>query len=119
MQDYRYRRAFARACCALLALMALGGLPPVPVTHAAPGERCFAETGQCISGRFLEYWEQNGGLAVLGLRITPARPERNRDTGDTYLTQWFERNRFERHPENQAPYDVLLGQFGRRILGSR
>jgi hypothetical protein len=33
--------------------------------------------------------------------------------------QYFERARFEYHPENPAPYDILLGQFGRQILGSR
>ena len=31
--------------------------------------------------------------------------------------QYFERVRLEYHPENAAPYDVLLGQFGRRIHG--
>jgi hypothetical protein len=31
--------------------------------------------------------------------------------------QYFERARFEYHPENADPQDqVLLGQFGRRIL---
>jgi hypothetical protein len=30
--------------------------------------------------------------------------------------QYFERARFEHHPENAPPYDVLLGQFGRSIL---
>jgi hypothetical protein len=29
--------------------------------------------------------------------------------------QYFERTRLEYHPENAAPNDVLLGQFGRRI----
>ena len=77
---------------------------------AAP--RCFAETNQCIDGRFRTYWEQNGGLAVFGFPITPQREERNRDTGRVYQTQWFERNRFELHPENAAPYDVLLGRLG-------
>jgi hypothetical protein len=66
----------------------------------------------CIEGRFREYWEQNGGLPVFGYPTTPARPEANRDTGQTYLTQWFERNRFELHPENARPYDVLLGRLG-------
>jgi hypothetical protein len=51
-------------------------------------------------------------LAVFGLPITAEREERNRETGKTYLTQWFERNRFEIHPENQRPYDVLLGRLG-------
>jgi hypothetical protein len=32
--------------------------------------------------------------------------------------QYFERARFELHPDNAPPYDVLLGQFGRRIVGA-
>ena len=32
--------------------------------------------------------------------------------GKIYKTQWFERARFEEHPENKAPYDVLLGLLG-------
>jgi hypothetical protein len=66
----------------------------------------------CIEGRFRQYWEQNGGLPVFGYPITSARQEVNRDTGRSYLTQWFERNRFELHPEKQPPYDVLLGRLG-------
>jgi hypothetical protein len=87
-------------------------LPGTQTVRAAEGDRCFPETGHCISGRFREYWERNGGLAVFGYPIGPAVEERNRDTGKTYLTQWFERNRFELHPENRAPYDVLLGRLG-------
>ncbi len=74
--------------------------------------RSFPETGHSISDRFLQYWEGNGGLAVYGYPISEAVNETNRDTGKTYLTQWFERNRFELHPENRPPYDVLLGRLG-------
>src|SRR4029078_6880166 len=74
--------------------------------------QCFPETNQCISGRFRQYWEQNGGLAVFGYPISSAHEERNADTGKSYLTQWFERNRCEAHPENTVPYDVLLGRLG-------
>ncbi|MGN6812802.1 MAG: hypothetical protein ACTHMP_18215, partial [Thermomicrobiales bacterium] len=38
------------------------------------------------------------------------------EDGNTYVVQYFERARFEHHPENQPPYNILLGQFGRRIL---
>jgi hypothetical protein len=81
----------------------------------AQGSRlCFDVPGisNCIEGRFRVYWEQNGGLAVFGYPISAADNERNRDTGQTYFTQWFERNRFELHPENAPPYDVLLGRLG-------
>src|SRR5687767_9649791 len=96
----------------IVALALLAGLALPGTAARAASQRCFQETNQCISGRFLEYWEQNGGLAVFGYPVTPARDELNWDTGQTYLTQWFERNRFELHPENQAPYDVLLGRLG-------
>lgn len=79
---------------------------------AQSAEQCFTETQQCVNGRFREYWNQNGGLPVFGFPITAAADEQNRDTGQSYLTQWFERNRFERHAENKAPYDVLLGRLG-------
>ncbi|HEU5102732.1 MAG TPA: hypothetical protein VFU22_27110, partial [Roseiflexaceae bacterium] len=51
-------------------------------------------------------------LAVFGYPIAAPSPEINRDDGQPYQTQWFERNRFELHPENTAPYDVLLGRLG-------
>jgi hypothetical protein len=109
-----------RALSIVVALLVLAALfmPGTSLAQAAD-EQCFAQTGQCLSGRFLEYWEQNGGLAVFGYPITPARSERNPDTGQTYLTQWFERNRFELHPENAAPYDVLLGRLGDGLLRQR
>ena len=76
----------------MLLALAAGGLPTR--VARAQAERCFPETGYCISGRFRTYWEQNGGLPVFGLPITPARNETNPETGQTRLTQWFERNRF-------------------------
>jgi hypothetical protein len=85
---------------------------PSNAATAQTTERCFTETGFCIVGRFRAYWEQNGGLAVFGYPITEARRELNRETGGLFLTQWFERTRFEAHPENQPPYDVLLGRIG-------
>lgn len=108
---------YRRLCFGLLVLMTL--FVPTPATQAASPERCFSETNQCISGRFRQYWEQNGGLAVFGFPIGPAQGEVNRDSGQTYLTQWFERNRFELHPENQFPYDVLLGRLGDDLLRQR
>ena len=92
-------------------VLAVAGLPATAVL-AQPGRECFQETNQCIEGRFLEYWRENGGLAVFGFPIGPPRMEINRDTQQSFLTQWFERNRFELHPENRRPYDVLLGRLG-------
>ena len=98
----------------LLTLLAAGMLAP-RLSQAQAGPLCFPEAPKitnCIEGRFREYWEQNGGLLVFGYPISAATNEVNRDTGQTYLTQWFERHRFELHPENRPPYDVLLGRLG-------
>ncbi len=101
-------------CLLALGLFALSLAPTPPAAAAA--ERCFPETGQCLSGRFLSFWEEQGGLPVFGFPTTPARVERSRDDGQPYLTQWFERVRFELHPELAPPYDVLLGRIGAERL---
>ncbi|MEO5951914.1 MAG: sortase, partial [Chloroflexia bacterium] len=59
-----------------------------------------------------------GGLAQFGYPISEEFVETLED-GKPYTVQYFERARFELHPENAAPYTILLGQFGRRILGDR
>jgi len=74
----------------------------------------FAETGKCLQGRFLTYWHAHGGLAVNGFPLSNEFTEVLED-GKPYTVQYFERVRMEYHPENQPPYDVLLGQFGRRL----
>jgi hypothetical protein len=103
-----WMRCIAGFVTTLIAFLVVPGHYTV---HAAD-ERCFPQTGQCISGRFRTFWEQNGGLEVFGYPLTSATPVVNHETGQTYLTQVFERNRFEAHPENAAPYDVLLGRLG-------
>lgn len=75
----------------------------------------FPETGHNLSGKFLEYWQNHGGLAVHGYPITEAAMERSTN-GKEYLVQWFERSRIELHPENAGtPYEVLLGLLGRQL----
>jgi hypothetical protein len=89
--------------------------PPAP---REPGARYFEETGHNLSGGFRTYWETRGGLAQFGFPISEVFSETLED-GNTYRVQYFERARFEYHPENAPPYDILLGQFGRRILAWR
>jgi glucose/arabinose dehydrogenase len=44
--------------------------------------------------------------------------EKNPTDGKTYIVQYFERNRFEYHPENKGtPYEVLLGLLGTQLGG--
>ena len=82
----------------------------LPSAHAQANQLCFPETGQCISGRIQQFWEQNGRLKVFGFPVAPQAEELVE--GKPLQVQWFERNRLELHPENTAPYDVLLGRLG-------
>ena len=76
----------------------------------------FPETQKTVSGHFLAYWQQNGGLATFGLPLDEARMEYNNAANGYFLTQWFERARFEYHPENRGtPYEVLLGLLGSEL----
>src|SRR5215213_7352353 len=93
-----------------LGVVVLIGLAGVSSAQAQQNERCFPETGACISGRIREFWEQNGGLAVFGLPLGPQQQETLE--GKPLQAQWFERVRLELHPENARPYDVLLGRLG-------
>jgi hypothetical protein len=88
--------------------------PPTSTQPAPSGERCFDETGYCVQGRLLQYWNANGALPVFGLPITAQ--QREEIEGQALETQWFERNRLELHPENTPPYDVLLGRLGVDVL---
>lgn len=82
--------------------------PPLP----SPAHY-FAETGHNVSGAFKLYWETHGGLFVHGYPITEPFEEKNPIDNKSYLVQYFERSRFELHPENAgSPHEVLLGLLG-------
>jgi peptide/nickel transport system substrate-binding protein len=76
-----------------------------------------------VAGRFLEIWSARGNdqanTYVNGLPITARRPEISTEDGKVYETQWFERAKYEAHPENKAPYDVLLGRLGSNFVEGR
>jgi peptide/nickel transport system substrate-binding protein len=99
-----------------LAVMALPkGAAAAP---AQQGSRQFkvGNNTYTVSGRILEVWQ--GGrsdadaIYINGLPISDLHQEQSLTDGKIYGTQWFERARFELHPENQKPYDVLLGLLG-------
>jgi hypothetical protein len=91
--------------------------PADPPVTAKPGARFFPETGHNVDGGFLAYWVGQGGLAQFGYPLSEVFREKLED-GQEYEVQYFERARFEYHRENAAPNDVLLGQFGRRLLNA-
>ncbi len=89
-------------------------------TAPVPGGLLFKETGHTLTGKFLQFWQNNGGLAMFGLPLTDPFMERSPVDGQTYQVQYFERNRFELHPENAGtPYEVELGLLGSQYLRVR
>ena len=104
---------------AFVATFALSGWVPSSAAASAITCETFPLTGKTVCGRFLEYWQANGGLAQQGYPITDEFIETNPTDGKQYLTQYFQRARFEYHPENAAPYDVLLGLLGREQLQAK
>ena len=104
-----------RLLLALALLLITFALPPARPAAAAP--RCFPEAApvitDCIDGRIADFWAAQGGLPVFGYPLSPARQE------GAVTAQLFERARLEHHPENPAPYDILLGRLGADILAAR
>jgi len=77
-----------------------GGNPNPNCTHYAP-------TGHWLCHGFRAYWQSHGGLDIFGYPISEEFTENG------YTVQYFERARFEYHPENHAPWDILGGHLGR------
>jgi hypothetical protein len=87
-------------------------VPPLPPQDEQDDDaiRCFNETGYCIQGAILDYWERNGGLPVFGYPIAPV----NIETIDGWSgpVQWFQRDRLEDH----GAQGVLAGRLGADLL---
>lgn len=67
----------------------------------------FQETGHRLSSGFRTFWEENGGLPIFGYPLS----EEFKENGLT--VQYFERARFEWHPENQGTlFEIQLGHLG-------
>ncbi|HWQ12356.1 MAG TPA: hypothetical protein VNL77_06120 [Roseiflexaceae bacterium] len=101
-------RTITHAALAVLLALALA-----PAAAQNSGERCFPETGHCISGAIREYWERNGGLAVFGYPIGPQQIETVEGVWRGPV-QWFERDRLEDHANEGL--GVLAGRLGARFL---
>lgn len=99
-----------------------------PTGEADEGCRYFPETDHYVCGEVLAMWQANGlemdgepgfsdaeSLALFGLPISALQPEELGD-GKWYHVQWFERARFEIHPENEPPFNVLLGLLGSEVF---
>jgi hypothetical protein len=95
-------------CVALLAGLTAGAAP-LGVVHAQSPQsqsQYFQETRHNVSGDFLNFFNQYGGLKVFGYPITGVFDWQGR------RVQYFQKARMELHPENPYPYRVQLGLLG-------
>ncbi|MBX0326503.1 VanW family protein [Oscillochloris sp. ZM17-4] len=82
-----------------------------------PARTFFPQSGHSLGGAFGWFWQTRGGLGVFGYPISEEFEEWDEAAGQVFLVQYFERARFEYHPENAGtPYEVQLGSLGRQLL---
>jgi dienelactone hydrolase len=87
---------------------------PQSAVRLTGGEKCFPETGRCMHGVFLGYWQTRGGVAQFGYPVTDELNEGGR------VVQYTERARFEFHPElRDTPSEVLLSRLGADLVAGR
>ncbi len=73
----------------------------------------FPTTGYTVAQPFLDFWNDQGALAQLGLPISFSFIERNDADSKMYCVQYFERARLEYHPEQSSrQHQVMLGLVG-------
>jgi outer membrane protein assembly factor BamB len=95
---------------------------PVATPVANAGDvRFFPEVSHTARGPFLRYFNENGGLDRFGYPISEQLQEQNNDgTGHLYTVQYFQRARFEYHPESAGtPFEIQLGLLGDQVLNDR
>lgn len=71
-----------------------------------PNWTYYPQTQHYLSYGFRDFWQASGGLPVFGYPLTEEFSQRG------VTTQYFERQRFEYHPDNPVPYKVELGLLG-------
>src|SRR5258708_7070981 len=106
----------AAAFITLLALVSLNSSAQVRPAAAQSDCQTFPQTGMTVCGKFLQYWNNNGGLVQQGYPISNEFQEVSDVDGKSYTVQYFERAEFELHPENKPPFDVELTLLGSLTL---
>lgn len=82
--------------------------PGIELPHSAsfPACRSFPETGFEVCYSFLEFFNENGGVAQFGYPIS------NFEVHDGLIVQYFQRSRFEWHPALPPGQRVAVGDLG-------
>jgi lipoprotein-anchoring transpeptidase ErfK/SrfK len=94
-------------------------LPSATFTVDPDDHRFFPESGHTLRYSFKLAWEKNGGLARYGLPLSEEFAEVSPLDGKVYTTQYFERARFEYHPETASNHSVVLTPLGKMVAAAR
>lgn len=103
----------------LAMLLAATMLVPARPAQAAPapadgnGFVYFPETGHNVGMKIKRFYDAHGGLEIFGLPLTEVISE------DGMQVQYFERARFELHPELPPEFRVSLTRLGARLTEGR
>jgi hypothetical protein len=84
--------------------------PVVSSAKGSPGCRFFTEARFQVCYAFLDYFDAYGGIDQFGFPIS------NLETHDGFTVQYFQRARFEWHPELPSGQRVVLTDVGRRYF---
>jgi hypothetical protein len=86
---------------------------PGEVTAQTDGARYFPETGHWVTGEFLRAYDSVADpLLVYGYPITDAFPSQSSTQNPNLVVQYFQRVRFEQHPENPPELHVIISPLG-------
>jgi hypothetical protein len=84
-------------------------LSTLPAWAQGDETRYFEETRFNVSGKFLEFYDRNGGLAIFGYPLTRVLTENGRQV------QYFQRVRMERHVDDQRRPFIQIGMLGEQL----
>lgn len=108
----RLRRWYVLKILIMVLVAAVLLVPSATAVRASgPDARYFAQTGHTVRGAFLFFFDAHGGVDVFGYPLTEEILE------DGRIVQYFQRARFEWHPDNPQRYRVQLGLLGQQIHG--
>lgn len=88
---------------------------PVPQGVADENTTYFSQTGHNLRFGFRAFWQRNGGVRAFGYPLSEEFQEISPDDGKEYTVQYFERAKFEYHPETPAQ-PIQLARLGTRAL---
>ena len=83
-----------------------------PASYNTGDHRFFRESGHTLGNSFKLFWEEWGDLEQFGYPISEELREVSPVDGQEYTVQYFERARFEYHPDSSRNWGVVLTPLG-------